>query len=460
MPVRLPLPLSLSLVLPLSIIAVLLAAAAHGDDGDRAGWQPEIPKFWDDEAVQSFEVPLVDGGASPVHVPADLFYRLPERRIYETYPVYHPDHESEGYLEKLRQSESAIAFDPAKLKTREDWIRAGELVFDAPIMYDALVRIEQVRDREWYEATGVPVAADGTVPFLRYVVRRGKVHLGQFSCGTCHTRVMSDGTAVKGAQGNFPLNKLDAMDVRAGVAEMGDPKAYVERFAPRFKTLYGAPWLPAEEQVHFDQMTAAEIADAYEAIPAGVQPRFGASLLYPVVVPDLIGIEDRRYFDRTGHTLHRDIADLARYALVQQDVGLFARYGEWIPMGRLPDPEGPPPFRRARYSDPQLYALGLYLYSLEPPENPNPVDELTARGQKVFEREECWRCHTPPLYTSNRLTPVKGFDPPATHPQARDVVPLSVGTDAGLALKTRRGTGFYKVPSLLGVWYRGPFQHS
>ena len=29
-----------------------------------------------------------------------------------------------------------------------------------------------------------------------------------------------------------------------------------------------------------------------------------------------------------------------------------------------------------------------------------------------------------------------------------------------LTLKTRRGTGYYKVPSLKGVWYRGPFEHS
>ncbi len=35
----------------------------------------------------------------------------------------------------------------------------------------------------------------------------------------------------------------------------------------------------------------------------------------------------------------------------------------------------------------------------------------------------------------------------------------SVGTDPFLALKTRRGTGYYKVPSLKGVWYRGPFEH-
>jgi hypothetical protein len=35
----------------------------------------------------------------------------------------------------------------------------------------------------------------------------------------------------------------------------------------------------------------------------------------------------------------------------------------------------------------------------------------------------------------------------------------SVGTDSGLALKTRKGTGFYKVPSLRGVWYRGRYLH-
>jgi hypothetical protein len=28
-----------------------------------------------------------------------------------------------------------------------------------------------------------------------------------------------------------------------------------------------------------------------------------------------------------------------------------------------------------------------------------------------------------------------------------------------LALKTRKGTGYYKVPSLNGVWYRGHYLH-
>jgi methyltransferase (TIGR00027 family) len=36
---------------------------------------------------------------------------------------------------------------------------------------------------------------------------------------------------------------------------------------------------------------------------------------------------------------------------------------------------------------------------------------------------------------------------------------LSIYLDPFLALKTRRATGYYKVPSLKGVWYRGPFEH-
>ena len=33
------------------------------------------------------------------------------------------------------------------------------------------------------------------------------------------------------------------------------------------------------------------------------------------------------------------------------------------------------------------------------------------------------------------------------------ILGTSVGTDPSLALKTRRGTGYYKVPSLKGLWH-------
>jgi hypothetical protein len=43
--------------------------------------------------------------------------------------------------------------------------------------------------------------------------------------------------------------------------------------------------------------------------------------------------------------------------------------------------------------------------------------------------------------------------------QFLDILRVSVKTDSGLALRTRKGTGYYKVPSLKGVWYRGRYLH-
>jgi hypothetical protein len=173
----------------------------------------------------------------------------------------------------------------------------------------------------------------------------------------------------------------------------------------------------------------------------------------------LIGLKGRAYLDHTGLVRHRSVVDLMRYAALNQGADDLASYGGFIPAARdfrtLPDPA-----TRGRYTDEQLYALALYLYSLEPPANPNKFDRLAARGKDIFEREGCAACHTPPLYTNNRLTPAEGFKVPDEHRRRDDIMEVSVGTDPNLALKTRRGTGYYKVPSLKGLWYRGPFEHN
>jgi hypothetical protein len=114
---------------------------------------------------------------------------------------------------------------------------------------------------------------------------------------------------------------------------------------------------------------------------------------------------------------------------------------------------------QARLSDEALYALALYIYSLEPPPNPNPRNDKAIAGERIFIRERCGRCHTPPLYTNNKLTLAEGFTPPRDAPPTLDILRVSVGTDPGLALATRKGTGYYKVPSLKGVWYRGHYLH-
>ncbi len=190
--------------------------------------------------------------------------------------------------------------------------------------------------------------------------------------------------------------------------------------------------------------------------------RHGTSPWTPVQIPDLIGIKDRKYLDRTGLVRHRDIGDLMRYAALNQVTDILASYKGYVPISEtLPFAEGAPdPSTLLRYSDAQLYALGLFIYSLKAPANPNPVDRLAERGEVIFRQEQCDRCHLPPLYTSNKLTPANGFSVPREHRQEYDIFNYRVGTDQRLALQTRRGTGYYKVPSLRGVWYRGPFEHS
>ena len=59
----------------------------------------------------------------------------------------------------------------------------------------------------------------------------------------------------------------------------------------------------------------------------------------------------------------------------------------------------------------------------------------------------------------NELTLAEGFSPPKDAPDSLDILPISVGTDPGLTLATRKGTGYYKVPSLKGIWYRGHYLH-
>src|SRR5215470_5221879 len=188
------------------------------DDG-----RPGIPMTWDDEAVASLEVPLANPRYSPVHVSSDYYYRMQVRPIYKSYPIYAPGKEPAGYLEWLKQQEPEIAFDPTKLKTESDWIRAGELVFDAPRGYRPLSS-SLLRDPEFYKATSVPLAKDGIVAFWRYVIRKkGIVEMGGNACADCHTRVMPDGSAVKGAQGNFPtLFHNVAFSLRRQAAQLDD----------------------------------------------------------------------------------------------------------------------------------------------------------------------------------------------------------------------------------------------
>ncbi len=87
-----------------------------------------------------------------------------------------------------------------------------------------------------------------------------------------------------------------------------------------------------------------------------------------------------------------------RYAIINEGLDTLAYFGDFQPSPGetvFSGDEG------TRYSDEQLYALALYISSLRPPPNPNPVDNRSRRGQQIFQQQGCAGCHTPPLYTSN-----------------------------------------------------------
>jgi Di-haem oxidoreductase, putative peroxidase len=452
------------------------SAAREGRPENSEGkFQPAVPRTWEDQAMAALEVPLANPIGSPKHVPADYYYRIPIRPIYKSYPVYAPGHEPSGYMDWLRHQEPQLVWDDAghtpPLKTEEDWIKAGEIVFESPLRLDFSQEFnygvvgDYVRDRTWYRKMAMPVSKDGILPFDRYVIRtRERVELSGFSCASCHTRVMPDGSVLKGAQGNFPFEIILAHRYRASVAKAKDHVHALSDVRANERCLYAVPWLRPDPLANIDRTVLNDIAVRHDAIPAGVIARHGTNPDYPAQVPDLIGVKDRRYLDHTGLQQHRGPVDLMRYAALNQGADDLSDFDGFIPADfgnfkKRPDPTDQINVA-GRYSDEQLYALALYIYSLQPPANPNKFDAVAARGKKVFEREGCAGCHTPPLYTSNKLTPADGFVVPDGADKQYDILHVSVGTDPNLALKTRRGTGYYKVPSLRGLWYRSMFGHS
>jgi hypothetical protein len=424
-----------------------------------------VPRTWDDTEIARHEVPAADPAVAPRHVSSAYYYRIPVRPIYKSYPVYAYGREPAGYLEWLSQQEPLVIWDDRghtpSLQTEADWTRAGEIAFDAPIVTDTTVAVEDVRNETWLAKTGAPLAANGTLPWFQYVIRqKGVVELGSTSCAFCHTRVMPDGSVLKGAQGNLPVQRAVAFRWRAAAAAAADRNQYTAQIRIFLKRLHAAPHLRPDPEDRIDTMSIEELALLFDSYPPGAAPRQRGNSFIAIQVPDLIGVKDRRYLDRTGLELHRSIGDLMRYAAMNQGADYLASYGGFVPADPLRFKEVPAPEQFLRYSDEQLYALARYIYSLEPPPNPNRFDAVAARGEQVFRREGCGACHTPPLYTNNTLTPAVGFTVPADHRQRFDITPVSVGTDPELTLRTRRGTGYYKVPSLKGVWYRSMFGHS
>ena len=428
------------------------------------------PKTWDSTKFRQFLLPLADSSVVVKPISEIYYYSLPEIKIYKSYPIYVNDFDDSLYIDSLKQLEPVEIFKPENIQTNDDLIKYGEYVFFAPILtfnlYPGFLRQLRLEVKN----SGIPLAAGNRYPFYNYIIdQKGKVKVGIFSCAMCHTRVMKDGSVISGAQGNFPMDRRDGYnnELRISSSTPGELSQLDSLMNKGRRSLHQAPWIKDESQEELDTMTAKTITAYLKAIPPGVMARHGSSLRYPVKIPDLIGIKERKYMDATGLMIQTSIGDLMRYSAFNQTLDMLNSYNGFIPSGvdfkTLPEVgQGKFVGTAKRYSDMELFALSNYLYSLLPPKNPEQFDpKILQRGSKVFEEEHCTECHTPPLYTNNKLSPVDDFSPSKSDYSNLDIFDdVPVGTNPGLALYTRRGTGFYKVPSLKGLWYRGPFGHS
>jgi mono/diheme cytochrome c family protein len=417
----------------------------------------EAPRVWNDRDLRDWATPVAGLNIRPGHFSEKDYYSAPVGEFVRTYPVYFPGREPDGYWEMIRNKKPEPLIRPGA-RTPEQWLQEGRRIFhelDLPYLrnYDAKV-IELVRSAEECKKLGGHAQEDGTILAFRWVPTSAGLALSHQDCAACHRRVMSDGSIVDGA----PAPGADAGSALTRVAKFvtHDSRTFLDFFSPGetrnqvFWRWWAAPWVPGDinDTVKSPNHNGADIA----GLGRGVLPRFNGSPYYPTKTPDLIGIKDRKYIDHTATHLLRGPEDLMRYAALVSccDSADFGEYHMLTEKGRR---------ILYRFPDELLYALAQYIYSLQPPANPNLKDPRAAAGRKIFEREGCGNCHTAPAYTNNKLTIAEGFRPSPDHPLRADILPISVATDPGLALKTRKGTGLYKIPSLRGVWYRGYYGH-
>lgn len=418
-----------------------------------------VPRLWDDAAIAGWATPVAGLGLPPSYPTAAEYYAAPVDNL-RTYPVYHPDREPPGYRDWIRRQGPRPIIEPETLRTEADWIEAGRKVFeelDTPdsrsadpaviAHFTSAAAVDAYRD-DHHDV----ITREGVLLDYRWVVQAdGTLAISFTSCAGCHSRLMPDGTVLSGAPSNFDLSAAPAAESMLRLLRERTLTA-----GERFFMEFGVPWLADDPHARFRTLPDAEVERFLDEDPGGepgtMFARFNGSPLYPTRMADLRGVRHRRWLDATATHENRGPADVARY-------GILVEYAETGVFG--PHRLRPAALTRValRPPDEAMYALALYVYSLEQPPSPHPLDERARRGGEIFTREGCPDCHTPPLYTSNEVVPVDGVDV-AARPGRLDVLPRRVGTDPGLALRTRKGTGYYRIPTLRGLWYRGLFEHN
>jgi len=415
-----------------------------------------VPRIWNETDLASWATPVATLNVAPAHFSEEEYYRVPGDN-FKTYPVYPPDREPPGYWEWLQQQKPEPLVDATKIQGTSDWISAGERAFrDLDVV---LARtndpssIARARDPESFKDTYT--LPDGSVLDPRWVITDKGLMLTSLDCANCHVRASKESGLLFAEPlgpwpSDLPIVRPPGLPILDFFSRTFGRLFLDEEFGTSYWRAVVVPWAPEERVDRLREMKDPRGLGPLFGNNTGTVPRTNGSPFYGSKVPDLHTLRFYRYLDATATHRLRGPEDVARYAALVTGADPM----EFGPHQMLTTEQ-----RRVayRYADEVLFAIGQYLMSLEPPKNPNVApQELVDAGSQVFNDQGCARCHTPPEYTNGMLTPAVGFEPPAEHPYRNDIMNVSAGTDPGVAMKTRKGTGLYKVPSLRGVWYR-PF---
>lgn len=414
-----------------------------------------VPRTWDSAALKDWATHIAELGVRPGHFSEADYYAAPIEN-YRTYSVYFPGREPAGYWDRITKSKPEPLIDTARLKTKADWVAAGKRVWEEGDIISfrdySPEAIERFRTMNSPRLKEIKPRADGTLPGARWVVTERGVAITTENCTQCHRRIRPDGSILDGPG----LDDLSAFLVTGIVTQIPGmstiPLPGDDQTIGMWRS-FAVPWIKDDVHEKLKTMSRRDVGRLFSScLGPNITPRWSGSIFYPTKVPDLIALKGQKYIDHTATHQLRGTADIMRYAALVT----FADASDFGPHRLLTDQQRR---IRSRLPDEALYAMALYIESLQPPENPNRFDEKASGGKKIFEREGCGGCHAPPYYTTGKLTLAQGYRPPPEIARQYDLLPASVGTNPDLALKTRKGTGFYKIPSLRGVWYRGRYLH-
>ena len=329
--------------------------------------QSVVPHAWDSRALSDWATPLAHDSLRQGFFSETEYYESPVDN-YRTYPVYDPEREPPGYWESLKRKGPEPIIDTEHIGASFNWVAAGRLLWeglDVPALrlYDP-ESITLARSREYSRANRnrMVVRRDGTYAIYRWVITPKAVALGATACSSCHTRELDDGTTLDGPglARRTTDSLLDRMNAQVNsLLYPGDsPQMALYR-------QFGVPWIRADIHEALKTMSGDEIAALFAAQPPGAIDRVNGSPFFLTKVPDLIGIRDRKYIDHTATHKHRNAGDLMRYAALVECCDSLEFGSHHLLTGTQ---------RKMffHWPDELLYALAQYVYSLQPPPNPNP----------------------------------------------------------------------------------------